>query len=408
MRAAPWREEERQEQPQPLWTRAYSLTILATLFLFIPYSLYLPVLPLYAVEELHVSAQIGGALNAVFLLASVLFRTQTGRLEMVFGRKRVLLGSCGLFFLTNGLFLLTTDSIALLMIRFVSGAAFAVMNTAIMAFGSQLAPPERRGEGIAYMTTVFTAGSAIGPFCGLWIAAHAGFQWVFLFCGAATLIGGLILQLLPLGNLRRHSASWLLRVRVSDLLEASAMPAATVTLLLSLAYAGVLSFVSLYAKELGLAAVSSLFFVVMAAASVASRMVSGQVFDRWGADVVMAPAMVLQFAGLALLGTADSSFELLLAAVLIGVAYGVAVPSMQALAVSASAPDRISTVTATYFTCLDVGLGAGSYLLGLGVPLLGFGNSYLAATPLILVAALLYIRMRRRAKQYTLQEELQN
>ncbi len=383
-----------EQEQEPLWTRAYSLTVLATLFIFIPYSLYLPVLPLYVMEKLHASVQIGGAMNAVFLLASVLFRTQTGRLELVFGKKRVLQISCLCFFITHWLFLLTDDTWLLLLIRFISGVAFAIVNTSIMALGSQLAPPERRGEGIAYLTTVFTAGSAVGPFSGLWIADNFGFEWVFIFCGVATLIGGLIVQLLPVANLRQHSRKWLLSCKVSDVIEQKAAPSSSVIMLLSLTYAGVLSFVSVHAKELGLADAATWFFVVMASASVASRLVSGKIFDRWGADVVMYPAFALMTLGLAVLGTTSTSLGILSAAVLIGVAYGVAVPSVQAIAVSKSAAGRISIVTATYFTCLDIGLGAGAYLLGLCVPFLGYGNAYLASAPVVLFVAGLYYLLR--------------
>ena len=66
---------------ESLWTKRYILTILGMLFVFVPYSLYLPIMPLYVLEELGQSVEMAGLSNALFLLASVLFRTQTAGLE---------------------------------------------------------------------------------------------------------------------------------------------------------------------------------------------------------------------------------------------------------------------------------------------------------------------------------------
>jgi len=73
-----------------LWSSPFTLIMLGMLFLFIPYSLYLPVMPAYLLEELHSSMQTAGAINGVFLAAAVLSRAQTARLEARFGVRRVL------------------------------------------------------------------------------------------------------------------------------------------------------------------------------------------------------------------------------------------------------------------------------------------------------------------------------
>lgn len=84
---------------ETLWTRSFILVMLGMLFLFIPFSLYMPVLPVYLLQELHSSMEAAGAVNTIFLAASVLFRAQTVRLEARFGTRRVLLVSA---FLSHG------------------------------------------------------------------------------------------------------------------------------------------------------------------------------------------------------------------------------------------------------------------------------------------------------------------
>jgi len=379
-----------EQEQQPIWTRPYTLTVLATLFIFIPYSLYMPVLPIYVLDELHGSVQVAGLMNAAFLIASVLFRTQTARLESVFGKRNILQASCFLYFLSNSLYLATTNISMILLIRFFSGICFAIVNTSIVAWGSQLIPEKRKGEGLAYLTTVVTAGSAIGPFIGLSLSQRLGFDWVFLFCGFTTLIGLIILFFIKTPNDKINSIAVLRRLELNDIIEVRVVPVSCVILLLSFAYSGVLSFVTVYANELNLLSAGTYFFVVSAAFSIASRLFTGQVFDRFGANVVIYPSILIFAIGLFVLSRACTSIGMLIAAACIGVAYGVVVPAIQTLAIQQAPQHRTSVVTATYFTCLDVGLGIGAYILGAVIPLLGYSNLYLLLCPIVLCIAFLY------------------
>jgi predicted MFS family arabinose efflux permease len=48
------------------------------------------------------------------------------------------------------------------------------------------------------------------------------------------------------------------------------------------------------------------------------------------------------------------------------------------LAIQLSPPQRSSAVTATFFSCLDGGIGLGAYLLGGGIHAFGYAAVYLA------------------------------
>jgi predicted MFS family arabinose efflux permease len=162
------------------------------------------------------------------------------------------------------------------------------------------------------------------------------------------------------------------------------------------AISAVLTFVSVYAMTLHLQTASAYFFVVLAFCAICSRLLTGRIYDHRGPDFVMYPAIVLLAAGLLVLGRMHSSFSLFVAAVLVGISYGIVVPSLQALAYKHSPPHRTSVVTATYFTLFDLGMGAGSYVVGVCIPALGYANLYLILCPLILSVAWLYYVICRR------------
>ncbi|MDF2563622.1 MAG: rane protein major facilitator superfamily [Massilibacillus sp.] len=375
---------------EPLWTKNYNITILAMLLIFVPYSLYLPILPLYIVEDLQGSMQIAGLSNAVFLLASVLFRTQTARLENVFGTKMTIKASCFMFLIANGLLMFTTNLYAILGIRFFGGICFATINTAIMALGCQFAPDSRKGEGISYLTTVITAGSAIGPFIGLYIAHELNYNAVFIFCTVLTFLGFILLPFIDMNSEKTAEKSSLYSFTLQDILEMPVIPICIVTLLTSIAYSGVLSFVAVYANQLHIINASSYYFVVMAMFSLLIRLVSGKILDRFGANIVLYPCFLFLAIGLLILSYTSGFFSMMVSAAFIGIGYGVIVPTIQTLALKASSPKRVSIVTATYFTCLDLGLATGAYLLGAMAPLLGYSMIYLILVPFTLCILVLY------------------
>lgn len=357
-----------------LWTRSFTLTMIGILFLFIPFALYMPVLPVYLLKELHSSLEAAGAVNGVFLAASVLFRAQTARLEAKFGVRRVLLSSGFLFMATNALYLLFPTVSSVMLIRFLSGACFAVVNTSIYAMGSRLVPSSRKGEGMAYLTTMILAGGAFGPYIGVNLSSVYGYQSVFIFSLLISLFGLLIACAIAMPE---DGPQVRLRFSFHDLFEVKAIPASLIILVIAVAYGGVVTFVAVYATELRLPHVVKYFFVAMACASVASRLVTGRMYDRFGPDASIYPAIIIMAAGLLILGGIPTTIGMLAAAATIGVGYGMTVPSIQALAIQLSPPDRSSAVTATFFSCLDGGIGLGAYLLGGGIHAFGYATVYL-------------------------------
>jgi predicted MFS family arabinose efflux permease len=369
--------------------------MLGMLFLFIPFSLYLPVLPAYLLEELHSSMQVAGAINAVFLVAAVLFRAQTARLEARFGIRRVLLVSGFIFMATNALYLLAGSVTSIMLNRFLSGACFAVVNTSIMALGSRLIPPARKGEGLAYLTTMVLAGGAIGPYIGLSLSRAYGYPAVFIFTTMATLIGLLIVCAVPV---HEESSPAQPRFSFHSLFEVMAIPVSLIVLVLAIAYGGVLTFVAVYATGLHLPLVTTYFFVVMATASVVARLVTGRMYDHLGPDIPILLAIIMLTAGLLTLGGIQTTTFMLVAAAMIGIGYGIAVPSFQTLAIQLSPAHRSSAVTATFFTCLDGGIGLGAYLLGGCIQAFGYAAVYMALGLLTLVCLLPYYALCARQR----------
>jgi predicted MFS family arabinose efflux permease len=81
---------------------------------------------------------------------------------------------------------------------------------------------------------------------------------------------------------------------------------------------------------------------------------------------------------------------MLTAAACIGLAYGSVVPTMQLVALEQPSPERVNVVMAIYFAFPDLGMAAGSYLVGVCIPLLGYATLYMLLWPFVLSVALFH------------------
>src|SRR5699024_7999101 len=100
--------------------------------------------------------------------------------------------------------------------------------------------------------------------------------------------------------------------------------------------------------------------------------------------------------GMLILSQAQTSFALLLAAVLIGLGYGNYQSCTQAVAIKVTPIQRMGLANSTYFIFLDLALGMGPLLLGLIEPIFGFRGMYVVLTAVILVGLYVYYMMHGR------------
>ena len=116
-----------------------------------------------------------------------------------------------------------------------------------------------------------------------------------------------------------------------DLIEPSSIPIALTGFVLAFSYSGILSFIPIYAKELGLSEIASYFFILYALVVVISRPFTGKIFDRFGENVLVYPAIIIFTIGMFILSQAQTSFWFLGAGMLIGLGYGTLIPSFKRL-----------------------------------------------------------------------------
>jgi MFS family permease len=141
--------------------------------------------------------------------------------------------------------------------------------------------------------------------------------------------------------------------------------------------AGFLTFVPLYALDLGLGG-ASLVLGLFAGIVVAIRSIGARLPDLLGAGRCTRIALVLTTAGLAVIGTWRTPTGLVVGAAVLGVGVALFTPALFTLAVEGVRPNERGAVMGTVSAFLDVAFGLGPATLGFVAAGLGRGSTFLA------------------------------
>lgn len=375
-----------------LFTRDYFLAFTVLLGSYIVFISLMTFMALYAAERFQANDTAAGFAASSFVLGAGLVRLVIGKYLDFIGRKRTLIIALTIFVVCSLLYPLIDHYALLIITRLVQGTMFGIISTAVTSAVIDIIPPSRRSEGLGYYALAATFGMAIGPVAAVEIHAIASADWVFHFTAACAAVS--LLAVLPMRiqehtpDAEEYAQRW--RLRGSDLVDPKVLPVAVVAFLSAIGYALITTFLPPFLVGRGMTEATSLFFVIFALAMFGVRLFAGRVHDRRGENAVI-PWALLSFAlSLTLIAVADTTWVILLAAVLGGIGQGGAVPSLQSVGIGRTTPERIPIATSTHYLALDAGIAVGPVALGFMIQLAGYSGLYLAGAAVLLGSILVY------------------
>jgi MFS family permease len=359
-------------QRPPLVTRKLLLLCTASFFQMFSFQLLLPVVPLYLLDIGGTESQVG-LIFGITAGSALLLRPLTGWIADRYGRKPLFLaGNIG-FLISMALYPLARSLVPLLAVRSFQGAGLSATSTAGSTMVADLAPPTRRAEAMGIYGVAINVASALAPLLGATLAIGIGFNAVFLV-GGLTAATGIFF-------------SWMLREpsRPQDaspphfiLVSRDALFPAAIALCVFVPIGVVLSYVAVFADREGLGN-PGLFFLPYSVTLVFVRLLAGRVSDRYGRVTVLFPALIALIAALVVISTAEHVLVLLLGAVLLGIGFGIAHPTILAMAVDRAPAGRQGASMSTLIGSFDLGIGGGSALAGVLVATAGLRGVFLLA-----------------------------
>ncbi len=389
--------------PPKLWTRDFLAVCFGNFFLFMTFYMLAVTLPLFVTGALHASEGRVGLVMTAFLVSTVAVRPFAGRWLGRYDRRKLLAGSLLLFLVCSTAYWFVHSFWVLIALRFAHGLGFGVAATSLAALGAELAPDHRKGEGIGYFSLFMSLAMVVGPALGLAVTDRFADAALFGVCAAmsaAAFVCGLALRVperLPAaGGSPSGERGW------RAYFEPAALPVSVAGAILAFSYGSITTFLSVYARDLGLGSYASLFFMLFAAMIVLFRPFTGRWYDAFGPHPLVYGGCFLLAAGMIALSKATALPMLLAAGMVIGLGFGALLPSYQTLAVQSAPKHRAGLATGTFFVLFDSGYGIGSYVLGVVAASAGYHGMYLVAGLVVAATAIVYyawVHRRMAAKR---------
>jgi predicted MFS family arabinose efflux permease len=239
-------------------------------------------------------------------------------------------------------------------------------------------------------------GMLFTPALGVYVVTAQGYDLHFLISAAITAVSFLLL--LPICEPQRQSLS---QPDTPSLREVARMRLVWVAAFgitgLAVAYGAVLGFLAPFADELGLAATGG-YFSTFAVAMMVAQASAGWLSDRVGRRIVAVPGMVLVLPAMLVLAAARSNGALLVAGALFGLSWGLARAGIDTTVVDAATSEARGTAVGFLYTCFDIGVGVGSFGLGVVARAQSYAAAFYVAAAWAAVALTGYLVWGRRKR----------
>ncbi len=339
----------------------------------------LPVLPRFVHGPLDAGNVAVGVVIGSYAITGLLLRPFAGRLADRRGRRTTVLLGFAVVAVAGFLYLLPFGVPGLIAARLLLGAGEGAVFTAGSAWIVDIAPPERRGRVIGLYGLAVWAGLSVGPLLGELLLSASGYTAVWLFAGAAPLLGALIALRLPdpfqpVGHAEQH-----------PLIAREALRPGIALALASLGYATVASFVVLHLDARGIGHGATVFgaFATMV---VLTRLIGGDLPDRVGPARVATAAAAVEAVGLTTMGLAQTFTVAIAGALAMGAAFSLLYPSLSLIVVGRVPETRRGAALGTFTAFFDAGIGFGAPLAGLMAALVSYEGAFLFSAAIALVS----------------------
>ena len=373
------------DQQVKLWNKDFVLIIVINFLVFMNHLMILSTFPFY-IEYLGGSEAVSGLAAAIFSIIAVVFRPVIGWI-LDNGKRKVILitGLCGMALMPVGYLVLATIYLAFVC-RMIHGASLAFSNTSTSTIATDIIPKPRFAEGMGMFGMATALATAVAPALGLALMDSMGFTTLFLFAALSIVIALILFLMLKTPKVKVEKKPFSLKGQI----DKDAVPASATALVFMLTYGALENFTAKFAAEQGLPS-EGIFFAVMAAALLATRLLAGKVTDRHGERVFAYTCNAAMLIAFLMMGLFPNIITYLLAAVLAGFGFGGLEPALQSMAVAIAPPERRGSANSTFLCAYDIGIGVGGGIAGVLISSFGYNHMFVMMTVFNILSVIIYV-----------------
>lgn len=357
-----------------------------------------PVLPLFA-SYLGADPSGVGMIASVSAFTGIIASIPAGVLSDRLGRRKMLIFSAIVFSTAPYLYLVATQLWQLAVIRFYHGFATAIFIPVAMALVSDLFQKER-GEKIGWFSTSTLIGRFMAPIIGgaiigaLVFSPDLSYKAIYIVCGIAGVLTLVLALRLPVPEGKEGNG-----LRWSEALSSFKMVASNRGIIITafieaailFVYGTFETFLPLYSIKVGLSAYEVGIFLAAQVITLAlTKPIMGRFSDRHGRKPQILLGSITGALSVAIISLFTSFVPLFALSILLGLSLSVVTSATSAFIADLSSRETHGSAMGILGSIMDVGHTAGPLASGFVIKYLGFGQAFIAASFVLVLAAFLF------------------
>ena len=337
-----------------------------------------PIMPLYA-EDLGATFVQIGLLSSAFSMSRLIFTPPVGRLSDTKSKKKII--ACGLaaYMVVSILYTFAWDFTSLVSMRFLHGMGSAMAMPVAMAYAAELAPKGYEGRYMGTINFATFAGMGCGPLIGGYLTDTFSLSAPFYLMGALTALSLLLTLILLPEEKRTSAARSRSRPSFRKILSNRLIRATFIYRVVgALGRGSIMGFLSLYisgSPEIGgLGQPVSVAGLILSAGMISTAVMQrpfGVLADRYSKIRLILLGGVVASAGYALLPSARTAWEVLVARLIVSAGGAMGLPALTAIAAIEGRELGVGSTMSTLQSAMSLGMIVGPLLSGVIVDLVG-------------------------------------
>ncbi len=351
----------------------------------IVYHILIPALPVYLSRLGSKEAEIGVLIGSMGV-SSLALRPFVGRALLKIPEKKFMIAGALLFALTSLAYLLAPPFWPFLMVRVMQGVGLAFFQTASFTLIGNITSGLHRGQSFGYFYLAQTVSLSLAPAFGIFLIAHFGFDLLFLFCAAQSLLCLFITTTLGRRQAAQPEGS---AIEDRSFLNRKALPPSVMSFLYYFAWGALGAFYPLYAIHNGITN-PGLFFTSMAVMLILGRAFCGKILDLYDRERMILYTFALCSCAMIILAFSKNLPMFILVGMIWGIGAAFLNPAVMAYTLDRSGSSSGSSM-GTYTALSDLGVSLGPVVMGVIIPLTSYPTMFLCLA-FIGVANIVYFR----------------
>jgi len=361
--------------------------------------LVVPLIPQYATTITSDPFLIGFAVASISLTAIIL-RPLSGVISDKWSRSMLMILGLILASLAYSILFLSDDVLHIVIARLIEGAGVASFIPSSIASAVDQAPKGKLGQTLGWRSMMIGIGFIIGPAVGGILArvlsygtdVRTGFRTTF---GMTSLLLLFLIPLVIFREPRQHSSPS--GIQTHGLRERGFVVSLSALIVYSLAWMGMLTFLSSYLTQLGYSPVEiGLFLVIQAIFSLALRVFAGKAADKRPETMTYLGLLVISLS-LFVVYLTQLPPSVYMAAPIFGIGSGTYIPGSQTMALKKAPADSRGFLSSVYTMGMDIGNLIGPVIFGLIIRFTGSYQDVFALAPMLAFMAAMIVFISTRA-----------